>query len=393
MAPLDSLEERYDAVVVGARAAGAATAMLLARRGAKLLAVDRGAYGSDTLSTLALMRVGVLQLARWGLLDRVVEAGTPAVRRTVFHYDDGDVDVPIKPRDGVPALFAPRRTVLDRILVDAATEAGTTVRHGVHLADLVRGTDGRVEGVLVADAKGATRTVKASLVVGADGRDSAVARLVGAPVTRRGRHATATIYGFWEGLEVDGYHWYWGRDGGSGTIPTNDGRVLVFVGADSRAFAPALREDAGRAFRRLLAEVSPALAGDLGRARLVSRLVGFGGRTGLLRRPWGPGWALVGDSANFKDPITAHGISDALRDAELLASAALAGTPEAFAGYERERDALSVGLFDLSDEIAKFPWETAALKELHRLLSDEMKKESVYMAARGIPGAGLALAS
>src|SRR5215813_5427525 len=115
MSAFDGIAAGYDAVVVGARAAGAATAMLLARRGLRVLAVDRGAYGTDSLSTHALMRAGVLQLARWGLLDRIEAAGTPPVRRTVFHdLGDGVVDIPIKPRDGVPSLFAPRRTVLDR---------------------------------------------------------------------------------------------------------------------------------------------------------------------------------------------------------------------------------------------------------------------------------------
>src|SRR5512134_276223 len=106
MSAREGVRSRYDVLVVGARAAGAATAMLLARAGLRVLAVDRGAYGTDTLSTHALMRAGVLQLARWGVLDRIVAAGTPPVRRTVFHYEDGAIDVPIKPRDRVPALFA-----------------------------------------------------------------------------------------------------------------------------------------------------------------------------------------------------------------------------------------------------------------------------------------------
>src|SRR5689334_1445631 len=140
--------DHYDAVIVGARAAGAATALLLAREGWRVLLCDRAHYGSDTLSTHALMRVGVLQLARFGLLERLAAHGTPAVRRTVFHYsgdarfadgaDPGAVDVTIKPRYGVDALYAPRRTVLDRMLVDAAREAGVEVHHRVGLLAAVR---------------------------------------------------------------------------------------------------------------------------------------------------------------------------------------------------------------------------------------------------------------
>ena len=378
---LDAVKARYDAVVVGARAAGAATAMLLARRGLSVLAVDRGAYGADTLSTHALMRAGVLQLARWGLLDRIEREGTPRVRRTVFHYEDETVDIPIKPRDGVPALFAPRRTVLDRVLVDAAVAAGADVRHHVRLAGLARGRSARVEGALLEDGDGKTRAVGAGVVIGADGLRSAVASLVAAPVTRQARHAAANVYGYWSGLDVDGYHWHWGRASAAGAIPTNGGEVLVFAGASARRFAEEVRGDVPGAYRRILGEAAPDLAERLPRARLVGALRGFPGHPGCLRRPWGPGWALVGDAAYFKDPITAHGISDALRDAELLARAVEEGGEEALAGYEAARDRLSVRLFDLTDRIASLEWDGAELKALHQALSDEMKKETAALVA------------
>jgi 2-polyprenyl-6-methoxyphenol hydroxylase-like FAD-dependent oxidoreductase len=102
------LNQRYDAIVVGARCAGAATAMLLARRGLSVLLFDRDRRGADTLSTLAMMRAGVLQLRRWGLLEQLRETGAPDIRSTSFVYGDEVITVPIKPRDGVNAL-APRR--------------------------------------------------------------------------------------------------------------------------------------------------------------------------------------------------------------------------------------------------------------------------------------------
>ena len=108
------MHSRYDVVVVGARPAGAGTALLLARQGARVLMIDRGRYGADTLSTHALMRGGVLQLARWGVLPRIVEAGTPPVGTATFIYGDESLEVAVKPSDGVDALYAPRRTVLDR---------------------------------------------------------------------------------------------------------------------------------------------------------------------------------------------------------------------------------------------------------------------------------------
>jgi len=388
MTGLDAADTRYDAVVVGARAAGAATAMLLARRGLRVLAVDRGAYGTDTLSTHALMRAGVLQLARWGLLDRIEAEDTPRVRRTVFHYVDEVVDIPIRPRGGVPALFAPRRTVLDRVLVDAAVEAGADVRHRVRLADLLRGAGGRVEGVVLEGADGGARTVRADVVIGADGLRSTVASLVAAPVTRQGRHAAASIYGYWTGLDADGYHWHWGPATAAGAIPTNGGEVLVFAGVSARRFSDEVRADVPRGYRRILAEAAPDLAERLAGATLVSSLHGFPGHPGYLRRPWGKGWALVGDAAYFKDPITAHGISDALRDAELLARAVAEGTDEALAGYETARDELSTALFDVTDRIASVAWDTAELKALHQGLSDEMTREVAALVALRAEAAG-----
>jgi 2-polyprenyl-6-methoxyphenol hydroxylase-like FAD-dependent oxidoreductase len=356
--------------------------MLLARLGLRVLAVDRGGYGTDTLSTHALMRAGVLQLARWGLLERIEAAGTPRVHRTVFHYEDEVVEIPIKPKHGVPALFAPRRTVLDRVLVDAAVDAGATVRHRVRAVDLVRGNEGRVEGLVLQDEAGGAVAVGAGTVIGADGLRSVVASLVDPPVTRQGRHATAVLYGYWSGLEADGYEWHWGRESAAGTMPTNDDQVLLYAGVSSRRFAEETCLDVAGGYRRLVEEAAPELAARLAVARLVGSLRGFPGHPGYLRRPWGPGWALVGDAAYFKDPITAHGISDALRDAELLAGAVATGTDAAMAEYEEVRDELSTRLFDLTDRIASCDWPVAELKALHQALSDEMKREVAALVER-----------
>src|SRR5512144_2548666 len=165
------MKNSYDVVVVGARVAGASTALLLARAGLDVALVDRAPYGSDTLSTHALMRAGVLQLSRWDMLPAVVAAGTPPVERTLFHYADGDtVQVSIRPSPGVDALYAPRRRLLDRILVDAAAAAGVDVHHGVTVTGLLGSGDGRrVEGVQAVTRSGAPLEVRARFTVGADG--------------------------------------------------------------------------------------------------------------------------------------------------------------------------------------------------------------------------------
>ena len=180
---------RFDVVVVGARCAGAGTAMLLARAGHRVLVVDRGLYGTDTLSTHALMRGAVVQLHRWNVLPDVIAADTTPVGQATFFYGDESVSVPIAPRDGIEALYAPRRYVLDRLLVDAAGAAGAEIVYGVRIKALQRSETGTVTGVVLEDQSGHVHRVTSRVVVGADGMRSTVARLVDAPMYRVGQHA------------------------------------------------------------------------------------------------------------------------------------------------------------------------------------------------------------
>ena len=370
--------ESFDVVIVGARCAGAATAMLLARHGTRVLLLDRESPERDALSTHALMRTAVVQLERWNLLDQVVAAGTPAVRAATFHYGDEAIRVDIGPRNGVDALYAPRRTLLDPILVEAAWSAGADVRYGKHVRELLRDDSGRVTGVVVGD-----RAIRADLVIGADGISSTIARLVAAPTREVGRHASLTVYGHWPGLEIDGYHWYY-RDGVAvGAIPTNDGLTCVFVAARSTRYAAEMRHDLRAGYHQLLAAGAPALADAIAPLQPVA-LRPFPGRAAHARTPWGPGWALVGDAGLFRDPITAHGISDALRDAGLLADAVIAGG--SLAGYESTRDELSREILEATDEIASFDWDYPRLQQLHRRFSRAINRECDHLS--GAPARG-----
>jgi flavin-dependent dehydrogenase len=320
----------YDVVIVGARPAGAATAMLLAREGLDVLVVDRTRYGRDTLSTHALMRAGVLQLHRWGLLDAIVDAGTPAIRRTTFHYEDGINEMSLKRAAGVDALYAPRRTVLDRVLVDAARASGATVRFGTTVTELL-GDPGRVEGVAGHDSDGRRFAAPARLTIGADGINSFVANAVEAPFERVGRSASAFLYGYWSDLAVDGYEWFWRPGVMAGFIPTNDGEVCVCIGV------PEARLRA-TTYAAVLEAAAPSAAARLARAAKPVGVRRFNGARGHMRRATGTGWALVGDAGSFKDPLSTHGITDALRDAELLARAVVDGDLDAF---QPESDRLS----------------------------------------------------
>jgi flavin-dependent dehydrogenase len=378
---------RYDAIVVGARCAGAATAMLLARQGLRVLAVDRGSYGADTLSTHALMRGGVVQLQRWGLLPAVLAAGTPPIRTVTFDYAGDEVVIPIATRDGVDALVAPRRTVLDRILVDAAAAAGTEVVHGLRATGLIHRDDGRVTGVVLAGDDGDVHRVFADVVVGADGLRSTVAKLAGARVYRHGRYATGVVYGYWHGLGVDGYRWYYRPGLSAGAIATNDGLTCLFASAPARDFPSVFAGNVESGYLHALEQVAPDLAARLGSARRVGRLSGFSGQTGFFRHCWGPGWVLVGDAGYFKDPLTAHGITDALRDAELSARAVLAGSDQALQDYQATRDELAGGLFDVTDAVASFEWDMRSVRDLHKSLAREMSRESETLAGWSSPEA------
>ncbi|MCA0296933.1 MAG: FAD-dependent monooxygenase [Actinobacteria bacterium] len=381
------MEHEADVIVVGARAAGAATAMLLARAGASVVLVDREKPGADTLSTHALMRGGVLQLHRWGLLDQVVAAGTPAIRTTVFHYASSDVEVAIKPTGGVDALYAPRRTVLDPILVAAAATAGVQVQYGSRVVALLR-EQGRIAGVATHVGGGAERELRARVVVGADGRHSTIARLVEAPTTTEASHTSAFTYGYFAGLDAVGYEWAYRPEGTAGFIPTNDGLTCVFAGH--------LPSRVGRGGPSVLQELldcaSSAMGARLRAAALASPVRTFTGEPGWLRRPYGPGWALVGDAGSWKDPISAHGLTDALRDAELVADAIGAelanpgcGT-EPYRHYERTRDRLTLPILESADEVAAMEWDEARIIELLRRLNAAMTEEVELVVGLDDPG-------
>jgi 2-polyprenyl-6-methoxyphenol hydroxylase-like FAD-dependent oxidoreductase len=365
------MERQADVIVVGARAAGATTAMLLARAGLSVVLLDRERPGADTLSTHALMRGGVLQLMRWGLLAPVVASGTPPIRETTFHYADSEVTVAVKPSAGVDALYAPRRTILDPTLVAAAEGAGVDVRYGNRVVALSH-EGGRVAGVVTRDAHVVHRHLPARLVIGADGRHSTIARLVEAPTTHQARHTSAFTYGYFSGLPARGYEWAYRPEGTAGFIPTNDDLTCVFAG-----HLPSRIGRGGAAvLQDVVAQASPGMARRLRAATPASPVRTFTGEPGRLRRPWGPGWALVGDSGSWKDPISAHGLTDALRDAELLARAVLCDRGgRAYRAYELVRNRLTVPILKMSEEIAAMGWDGNRIVELLRGLNSAMNDE------------------
>ena len=376
----------FDVVVVGGRVAGASTALLLARAGVRVALVERARAGTDTLSTHGLMRAGVLQLSRWGVLGQVVAAGTPAIGSTVFHYADGtNVRVSIRPSAGVDALYAPRRHLLDRLLVEAAQEAGAEVLHETTVTALARDENGRVSGVHAVGPSGRLLELPASTTVGADGIRSAVAGFVQAPVVRQSRSCSAVLYRYVTGLSSDGYEWAYGTGAAAGLIPTNDEQTCVFVSTTPQQMRALRRTGTEHSFSTLLARAAPALLDRVAGATPVGRLHGWAGVPGYVRRSWGPGWALVGDAGYYRDPITTHGITDALRDAELLAGeiveskAGVLPEPVALARYQATRDRLSGALSAATEEVAAYDWDVERAQTLLRRVSSAMSDEVDYL--------------
>jgi 2-polyprenyl-6-methoxyphenol hydroxylase-like FAD-dependent oxidoreductase len=346
----------YDAIVVGARVAGSPTAMLLARQGYRVLLVDRASFPSDTLSTLLIHPAGIAALRRWGLLDDVIASGCPPIE--TYAFDPGPFILTGRPLadDGIRTAYAPRRTVLDKILVDAAARAGVEVRERFTVEDVVV-EDGTVVGVRGHGDGGQSVVERARVVIGADGRNSRVARAV-RPDQYNDKPVLANVfYTFWSGLPVDRVHIRLREDRGIASMPTNDGLTLVLVGFPD-AQAAAFKADVEASYLRSV-DRDPELAERVRSATREERFHG-GGVPNFVRKPYGPGWALVGDAGYTKDPITAQGISDAFRDAELCASALdetfAAGRPfgDAMSDYHQTRDLHALPIYDVTTHLATF---------------------------------------
>jgi flavin-dependent dehydrogenase len=354
----------YEAIIVGARCAGSPLAMLLARQGHRVLAVDRDTFPSDTLSTAFMQEEAAERMDRWGLLDDLVAAGTPGVDLVAMHAMG--MSFP-RPPARYPA-YSPRRTVLDKILVDAARAAGAEVREGFSVRALVRDGEGRVIGIEGKDASGAAVTEQAAIVVGADGRNSLVAREVGAEEYAVHEPTTCGYYSYFSGLPMDSADLYLGDRHALFYFPTNDGLVCLAAEAPIENWEM-FKADPESYIRDAFAKWAPKAAPLVPQAVRKEKWFGMQGRKSYFRRPYGPGWALAGDAGFLKDPIMGTGIDDAFRDAEYLAEAIDAGLgggdwDEALGAFHRKRDAAQEGKYELIVEMAKLNFTPQFLAQM-----------------------------
>ena len=356
----------FDVIVVGGRCAGASLALGLARRGYRVLVVDRATFPSDTLSSHFVHVSGVEQLHQLGVLDEVWRTGCPPIERMLIDFGPFQLAGTPPPGKHVSAMLCCRRTALDKLMLDAAVRAGAELRERCRVTELVW-EDGRVAGVRGEDERGKLFVERARLVVGADGRNSFVARAVGAPAYEVVPPLTCAFYSYWSGVEVTEARLYSRPGRAIAAMPTNDGLTCVFVAARHAEFSE-LRRQPEATFARSVA-LAPELAERVAGGQRQERFRATADLPNLMRRPWGPGWALVGDAGCHKDPVAAQGISDALRDSDLLASAvhdALSGArgwASALAAYEDARNQVELPRYRLAIQLASLeppPPEEAA---------------------------------
>jgi flavin-dependent dehydrogenase len=358
--------QEFDVIVVGARCAGSPTAMLLARKGYKVLLVDRVTFPSDTISTHLIHPPGVASLRKWGLLNRLVATGCPAI--DVYAFDMGPFVISGSPgTEDNPVSYGPRRTVLDKLLVDAAAEAGVNVRTSFTVDEILL-DDGRVAGIRGHSKGGQPVAERARVVVGADGFHSLVARAVGAEQYNEKRQLEAGYYSYWSGLPMNNrFEAYDRGDRMWAAWPTNDDLTLVIVSWPYAEFEANKSDVEGHYLKAF--DKAPKFQQRMQAARREERFVGMA-VPNFFRKPFGPGWALVGDAGYNKDFITAQGISDAFRDAELCVNAldaSFAGArpyDAAMQEYQSTRDQHVFATYEFTCQFASFTPPTPDTQQL-----------------------------
>ena len=345
----------FDVIVVGARCAGSPTAMLLARKGYRVLLVDKARFPSDVVNGYCLQQHAVERLRRWSLLDKLRNSNCPPLLTITFDFGDFTLSGSPPPAADVFEAYAPRRIVLDKILVDAAVEAGAELREEFAVDALLRDHD-RVTGIRSHSKTGAAITESASIVIGADGPNSIVARSAKARTYNVKPTLTCWYFSHWSGVPAKGVEFYLRSRRALIACYTNDGLTVVLTGCPYDDFF-SLRTDVEANYFKSL-ELAPQFAERVRSGKQEDRLVGTVNTANFLRRPYGSGWALVGDAGYHKDPATAQGIADSFRDAELLSEAIDAGfsgrkqLDDALARYEEERNSTVMPMYDFTAQLA-----------------------------------------
>lgn len=358
------MTRRCDVVVVGGRCAGAATARLLAQQGLDVVVVDRAAFPSDTLSTHSIAGHGIELLRQWGLLDAVLATGVPNPRSVGFAVGGMDLPTVPVPEESLGTL-APRRTVLDHLLLDAARDVGVEAWTSTPMTALLR--DGAaVRGVRCRRPKGVEVDVVAPLVIGADGAHSRVATEVGATRYHVRPSRLGGVYAYYEGTGLEQSELGLRPGALSLAFPTNDDLTVIAVGTHDDRFGEVVA-GGDRAVLQLARQASPRIADGLERAVRRTRFHAYRPQDNRFVTPHGPGWALVGDAGVYLDPITGQGIANAFLSAALLSDALVDGLggavplSERLERFHRERDALLDEIHATTSDASSLAWDDDAI--------------------------------
>ena len=362
--------DSYDAVVVGARAAGSPLATRLAEAGWSVLLLDREPPPANVLSTHCLFPNTLARLAELGAMERI-EAG-----HRVNFIDYGirtlgrEVSGSFTPIGGFDRAATITRPVLDTALLEVAVEAGAETRFGEKVTGLLgAGTDADpARGVVLESGE----EVEARWVFGADGRASTVAKLLGLEKERPLAGEMAFMFGYWRGLPPSDRFFIDVVESGSlAWSPCEDDLSLLILGLDPELTRGDATQrqltflDGVRKFGDWFDSSWLESAEQVGPIHLAPETM----LRGFFRRANGPGWALVGDAGHFKNPSTAQGISDAIEQA-LHVAGALTGPAESLDGYEAWRDDRAREHYEWSFDFARFPKPEVAGTVFDGLVSD-----------------------
>jgi flavin-dependent dehydrogenase len=380
-------EGNYDAIVIGARCAGSPTAMLLARKGHRVLLLDKATFPSDTMSTHLVHPPGVAALKRWELLERLEATGCPPVER--YSFDFGPVSVAGSPQatDGIDHAYGPRRTILDKLLVDAAVEAGAELREDFTVEEIVA-EDGEVTGIRGHAKGGSTVTESASVVIGADGKHSLLAKAVSPETYNERPSQLAMYYAYWSDLPVSGFETTIRAENRRGwaALPTHDGLTCMPFGWPVEEFKANRGDIEGNFFAAL--DLAPEFAERVRGAKRETKFIGSAELPGYFRKPFGPGWVLVGDSGYHKNPITAMGISDAFRDAELVAGALddafseQRSFDEGMASYQQTRDEAAMPVYEFTAEFASMEPPPPEMQQLIGAMQGNQEAQDAFISVQ-----------
>ena len=356
----DTVAEHVDAVVVGSRCAGAAAAIALARRGRTVVTLDSASFPSDTLSTHLLFPNHWAELERLGARHRVLALDPPLHTHGGLAAPGVEVVGAYSPYEGLNVGSCVRRPGLDLALVDTARDAGAEVRERVRVTDLITAPSGRVTGVHFTTRDGTTGSINAKLVIGADGRRSTIARLVGATEHHSWPNQRMMAFAYYEDTHDDERQlaMQWRDVDDLVTVFPCDGGQLIALLMPPVHRAAEFRTDADAAFDAVVGRI-PAFAERLRGCTRLGKIRTSISHPSYFRHSHGPGWALTGDAGHFKDPVTAQGIRDALRFGRLLGEAVAPHLDDeraldaALAAWEDDRDKQCLSMYQWANGLGR----------------------------------------